>query len=64
MRHPDQDGRVDGNGAGRRLSQGSQIQHFIFIDPMQLVNKFFLHEGDDYKAPAKGKCTDVQGAEK
>lgn len=48
------------DGARRGLRQSGHVQHFLLIDPMQLIHKFFLHKGHDDKTTAKGKAADVQ----
>ena len=70
--HPDQslylpahqNRRIDGDGTRRGLRQRCHIQHFLFIDPVQLIYKFFLHKGHDDKAAAEGKAANVQRTQK
>lgn len=68
--HPDQplylpahqNRRIDGDGTRRGLRQRGHVQHFLLIDPVQLIHKFLLHKGHDDKAAAEGKAADVQCA--
>lgn len=51
-----QDGGVDRDGPGRRLGDGGQIQHFLLLDPVQIVHEFFLHQGNDDEPPPEGEA--------
>lgn len=55
---------IDRDCARRGLRQRCHIQHFLFIDPVQLIYKFFLHKGHDDKAAAEGKAANVQRTQK
>jgi len=57
-------GTVDGNGAGSRLGDGDQIEHFVLLDPVILIHKFALEQGDNHISPAKGEGAQIEGGEK
>ena len=63
------DGRGDGagdpgqlisDGSGRGLRDGDQVEHFIFLDPVELIDEFALHQRHDHIAAAEGKRAEIQ----
>ncbi len=60
----DQDRGVDGDGARARLCDSSQVQDFLFFDPMEFVDEFLFHQGDDDVAAAEGKSAQTKSGGK
>ena len=56
-----QDGGIDGNGAGAGLSNGRQVQHFLLLNPMQLLYKALPHQRNNDKTAAKGAGAELKG---
>ena len=61
---PDQDGSVNSNGTWGRLSNRSEVKHFLLFNPVKLLHKLFSHQWDDDIPSAKGKGTEIEGGVK
>ena len=56
----DGDRAVGRGGSGRGLRDGDQVEHFIFLDPVELIDEFALHQRHDHIPAAEGKRAEIQ----
>lgn len=46
---------------GEDWAMAGQIQHFLLLDPVQIVHEFFLHQGNDDETAAEGEGAQIKG---
>lgn len=49
----DDDGGIYRQRAGSRLRDRRDIEHFVFLQPLELFHVFLFHKGDNDKTAAK-----------
>ena len=53
MRYPMMTEAFTGRGRGSRLRDRRDIEHFVFLQPLELFHVFLFHKGDNDKTAAK-----------
>ena len=59
-----QNRRIDSHRPGTGLGEGGEVQHFLLIDPFQILHKLPPHKPHDHKPSPEGKGADVESGEK
>mgnify|MGYP000736110660 CR=1 FL=1 len=57
---PEDHGGVDGNGTGRGLGDGGDVQHLLLFQPLQVFHNFFFIRRR-LQAAAEGEGTEQEG---
>ena len=60
----DENRAVDRNRAGARLRNRRHIQHFVFVEPFQIIDEPPFHQGHDDEAAAKRERADGEHGKK